>query len=43
MLRRLELNIDNDKNNKLISFRVDDGKLLETFKAIRNKIEDLKN
>ena len=28
-----------DKNNKLISFRIDD----EKYKAIWNKIEDLKN
>ena len=24
-------------------FRIDDGKLLEKYKAIRSKIEDLKN
>ena len=34
---------DKDKNNKLMSFRIDDEKLLERFKAIWNKIEDLKN
>ena len=32
-----------DKNNKLMSFRIDDEKLLEMYKAIWNKIEDLKN
>ena len=34
---------DKDKNNKLISFRVDDEMLLEKYKAIWTKIEDLKN
>ena len=34
---------DKDKNNKLISFRIDDGKLIEKYKAIWTKIEDLKN
>ena len=29
-------------NNKLMSFRIDDGKLLEKYKAIWTKIEDLK-
>ena len=33
---------DNDKN-KLMPFRIDDKKLLEKYKAIWNKIEDLKN
>ena len=32
-----------DKNNKLMSFRIDDEKLLEKYKAIWCKIEDLKN
>ena len=32
-----------DKNNKLMSFRIDDEKLLEKFKVIWTKIEDLKN
>ena len=32
-----------DKNNKLMSFRIDDKKLLEKYKAIWSKIEDLKN
>ena len=32
-----------DKNNKLVSFLIDDGKLLEKYKAICTKIEDLKN
>ena len=31
------------KNNKLMSFRVGYEKLLEKYKAIWNKIEDLKN
>ena len=30
-------------NNKIMSFRIDDEKLLEKYKAIRIKIEDLKN
>ena len=30
-------------DNKLMSFRIDDKKLLEKFKAILTKIEDLKN
>ena len=34
---------DKDKNNKLMSFRIDDEKLLEKYKAIWSKIEDLKN
>ena len=34
---------DKDKNNKLISFRIDDEKLLEKYKIIWNKTEDLKN
>ena len=33
---------DKDKNNKLMSFRTDDEKLLEKYEAIWNKIEDLK-
>ena len=32
-----------DKINKLVSFRIDDEKLLEKYKAIWIKIEDLKN
>ena len=32
-----------DKINKLMSFRIDDEKLLEKYKAICTKIEDLKN
>ena len=32
-----------DRNNKLISFRLDDEKLLEKYKAISTKIEDLKS
>ena len=34
---------DKDKNNNSISFRIDDEKLLEKYKAIWTKIEDLKN
>ena len=30
-------------DNKLISFRIDDEKLLEKYKATSTKIEDLKN
>ena len=32
-----------DKNNKLMSFCIDDEKLLEKYKAIWSKIEDLNN
>ena len=32
-----------DKTNKLIYFLIDDEKLLEKYKAIWTKIEDLKN
>ena len=31
-----------DKNSKLMSFPIDDEKLLEKYKAIRTKIKDLK-
>ena len=31
-----------DKSNKLISFSIDDEKLLQEYKAISTKIEDLK-
>ena len=34
---------DKDKSNKLVSFRIDDDKLLEKYKAIWTKIQDLKN
>ena len=34
---------DKDKHNKLMSFRIDNEKLLEKYKAIWTKIEDLKN
>ena len=34
---------DIDKNNTLMSFSVDDEKLLEKYKAIWTRIEDLKN
>ena len=30
-------------NNKLMSFRINDEKLLEKYQAIQTKIEDLKN
>ena len=33
---------DKDKNNKWMSFRINDEKLLEKYKAIWAKIEDLK-
>ena len=32
-----------DRNNKLMSFRIDDEKQLEKYKTMWNKIEDLKN
>ena len=35
-------NVD-DKNNKLMSFRIDDEKILGKYKAFWTKIEDLKN
>ena len=34
---------DRDKNNKLMSFPIADEKLLEKYKAICTKIEDLKS
>ena len=34
---------DKDKSNKLISFQINDEKLLEKYKTIWAKIEDLKN
>ena len=34
--------VDKDKKNQLMSFRIDDEKLLGKFKAIWNKIQDLK-
>ena len=34
---------DKDKNNKLMSFRVDDEKLLSTYKAICAKIQKILN
>ena len=34
---------DKNKNNKLMSLHVDDDKLLEKYKTISTKIEDLKN
>ena len=41
MLRHL--NGDKRKSNKLMSFRIDDEKLLEKYKAIWTKIQNLKN
>ena len=35
-------NGDKDKNNKLVSFRINDEKLLEKCKTIWTKVEDLK-
>ena len=35
--------IDKDKNNKLMSFQIYDEKLLEKYKAIWTKVQDLKN
>ena len=32
---------DNDKNNKLMSYRIDNEKLLVKYKAICTKFEDL--
>ena len=34
---------DGNKNKELMSFCIDDEKLLEKYKAIWTKIEDLKN
>ena len=34
---------DKDKNNKLMSFRIDDDNLLERYKSTSTKIEDFKN
>ena len=34
---------EKDESNKLMSFRIDDEKLLEKYKAIWSNIEDLKN
>ena len=34
---------DKNKNNRLMSFRIDNEKLLEKYKAIWTKIENLKN
>ena len=34
---------DKDEKNKLMSFHIDDEKLLAKYKAIWTKIEDLKN
>ena len=32
---------DKNKNNKLMSLRIDDDKLLEKYKSVWNKIENL--
>lgn len=42
MLRHLKIQIKNE-SNELMSFRVNDDKLLEKYKTIRTNIEDLKN
>ena len=43
MLKHLKLKMEiTDKNNKLMSFGIDYKKLLEKYKAIWTKIEDLK-
>ena len=34
---------DKDKSNKLMSFRIDDEKILKKYKANWTKIEDLKD
>ena len=34
---------DKNKNNKLMSLIIDDGKLLKKYKTIWTKIEDLQN
>ena len=34
--------IDKDENNNLMSFHIDDEKLLEKYKTTWTKIEDLK-
>ena len=45
ILRYLKIFKDEDKgkNNNLMSFRIDDQTLLEKYKAIWTKIEDLNN
>ena len=40
MLRHLKLKL---KKSKLMSFRIDDEKLLEKYKTVWTKIENLKN
>ena len=42
MLTRLQLKKEIKKSNKLMFFRVGNEKLLEKYKAIQTKIEDLK-
>ena len=43
MLRHLNLKMEIKKrNNKLMSFHIDGGKLLEKYITISTKIEDLK-
>ena len=43
MSRHLNLKIDKDKNNKLMFFRTDNEKLLEKYKVIWTRIENLRN
>ena len=44
MLRHLNLKKeDKDKNNKLMSFGIDDEQIIETYKSICTKIEYIKN
>ena len=40
---KLKRERDKDKNNKLISFRIDDEKLLEKYETIFTEVEGLKN
>ena len=35
--------VDKDKNNKLMSFRIDAEKLLQKYETVWANIEDLKN
>lgn len=45
LLKLLKIKTDKDKNinNKMMSFRRDDDKLLEKYKFIWTKVKDLKN
>ena len=42
-LKNQDRNKDKNKNNKFLSFRIDNDKLLEKQKSIWTKIEDLEN